>query len=117
MSHKKPSKPAAWKNTYFWIAGLLLIIAVYGLASPGKDNTIRDPGQRREDGLIWFYFAASVLMVVNGMLSHRQTVKHYEETVGPLNSEGNAGSSLDRLQSEPNDQSDVETDEKRELNG
>ena len=69
--------PVWWKNTYFWIAGLLVVVGVYGLLR-GAD-TIRDPGQRPETNLSLWYLAAALLMAVNGAMSHRLTVQHYEE--------------------------------------
>lgn len=48
----------------------------------GGDVVIRDPGQKREDNLFILYLAASVVMFVNGYLSHQQTVQHYEEEKG-----------------------------------
>lgn len=78
---KRSSKPAAppvwWKNTYFWIAALLVIVGVYGLVR--GDATIRDPGQRPETNLPLWYLAGALLMALNGALSHRLTVQHYEE--------------------------------------
>jgi hypothetical protein len=115
VSHKKLSKPAAWKNTYFWIAGILLIIAIYGLIT--KEDTIRDPGQRRETGLVWYYFAASILMLVNGVLSHRQTVRHYEETVGPLNTTGEERAEPAAVEQGTEVTPTAQTEETRELNG
>ena len=115
VSHKTPSKPAAWKNTYFWIAGLAFIIAFYGLVT--DENTIRDPGQRREGGLVWFYFGASVLMLVNGILSHRQTVRHYEETVGPLNPVSEKSKEPEAVEQGTTATPSAETEETRELNG
>lgn len=74
----KPIKPPVWwKNTYFWIAGLLVFVGLYGLFR--TDATIRDPGQRPETNLPLWYLAAAALMAVNGALSHRLTVQHYEE--------------------------------------
>jgi len=64
-------------NTYFWLAAILLILAVIGAIS--GDHAIRDPGQKREGGLYLLYFVASVVMLVNGYLSHRQTVQQFEE--------------------------------------
>ncbi len=78
MTEKKtPTKPVWYKNTYFWIAGILFILGVVGLI--GGDQTIRDPGQKREGGLFLLYFVASVIMFVNGAISHRQTVQQFEE--------------------------------------
>ncbi|MBL8088196.1 MAG: hypothetical protein JNM85_09030 [Chthonomonas sp.] len=80
MSAQKPlAKPAAWKNTYFWIAGILLVVGVIGLISGEK--AIRDPGQKDESGLVWIYWLGAALMAVNGWLSHRQTVHHYTEAL------------------------------------
>ena len=74
----KPVQPPVWwKNTYFWIAGLLVFVGLYGLFR--GDATIRDPGQRPETNLPLWYLAAAVLMAVNGAMSHRLTVQHYEE--------------------------------------
>lgn len=83
MSEKKPlAKPAWYKNTYFWIAGILLVIGIVGLPMFGGDKAIRDPGQRPESNLWWLYVAASLVMLLNGWISHRQTVQHYEEQEG-----------------------------------
>jgi len=81
VAQKKIPKPAWYKNTYFWIAGILFILCIVGLI--GGDHTIRDPGpgQRRESGLVFIYFGGSLLMLVNGWLSHRQTVQHYHEAL------------------------------------
>lgn len=79
MTAKKLSKPAWWKNTYFWIAGIMFLLAVLGLIL--GDRTIRDPGQKRE-GLLWLlYLGAAAVMLVNGWLSHRQTIQHYNEHI------------------------------------
>lgn len=43
------------------------------------ENSIRDPGQKREGGLVLIYFGGAVAMFINGRLSHRQTVQHYNE--------------------------------------
>jgi len=78
VAQKKLPKPAWHKNTYFWIAGILFILCVVGLI--GGDNTIRDPGQKRE-GFLWLlYLVASGIMLLNGLISHAQTVQHYRET-------------------------------------
>jgi hypothetical protein len=73
-------KPAWYKNTYFWIAGILAILGIIGLPFLGGDSAIRDPGQKRETGLFLLYMIAAAIMLVNGYLSHRQTVQHYRET-------------------------------------
>ena len=79
MSEKKAAKPAWYKNTYFWIAAILFILAIVGLFA--GENAIRDPGQKREGYLVVLYFAGSVIMLINGLLSHAQTVQHYRETL------------------------------------
>jgi len=77
VSNKKPlPKPVAWKNTYFWIAGILLLLGVLGIVA--GDNAIRDPGQERESHLYWIYFVGAVVMWVNGVISHSQTVQAYD---------------------------------------
>jgi hypothetical protein len=75
---KKHPKPVWWKNTFFWFGGILFILAVVGLIS-GED-TIRDPGQVRENGLVWIYLGGAIVMVVNGALTHNQAVRAYAET-------------------------------------
>ncbi|HSI73712.1 MAG TPA: hypothetical protein VK934_11100 [Fimbriimonas sp.] len=84
MSQKKPLPKPAWhKNTYFWIAAILLLLGLIGLPFLGGDRAIRDPGQKHEDNLYILYLAASAIMFANGYISHRQTVQHYnEETQG-----------------------------------
>ncbi|MBI1756068.1 MAG: hypothetical protein HY248_05330 [Fimbriimonas ginsengisoli] len=77
MSQKPLPKPNWVKNTYFWIAGLLLLLSLVGFV--GGEGTIRDPGQKRESGLAVLYVAAAGLMLVNGLISHRQTIQHYSE--------------------------------------
>lgn len=79
VSDKKHSRPVWWKNTYFWIGGLLVVVAIVGLFA--GDGSIRDPGQKREGGLVWFYAGAAALMIINGLVSHWQTLRHYEELV------------------------------------
>ncbi len=65
-------------NTYFWIAGILFIVALWGVVR--GPSAIRDPGQKREDQLvIWLYFVGAIVMYGNGWLSHRQTVQAYNE--------------------------------------
>ena len=54
--------------------------------SPGivfGDRAIRDPGQRSERiPLFALYLAAAVVMGVNGVLSHRQTLQQHAEEAG-----------------------------------
>jgi len=77
VSKKPTPKPAAWKNTYFWIAAILVIVSIIGFVA-GQDR-IRDPGQTDENGLALIYLGGAVVMLVNGILSHRQTVNLYRE--------------------------------------
>lgn len=77
VSKRPLPKPVWWKNTYFLISALLLIISMVGVAF--GSHTIRDPGQRPESNLSLIYLLASVVMLVNGLISHRQTVMSYEE--------------------------------------
>lgn len=77
MSNKPLPKPIWWKNTYFWIAAVLFLVAVIGII--GGDNAIRDPGQKRESGLVLIYLGGAIVMLVNGLLSHKQTIQHYDE--------------------------------------
>lgn len=80
MTQKKiPPKPVWYKNTYFWIAAVLFALGLIGLPFFGGDAAIRDPGQKQEDRLFLLYFIASAVMLVNGYISHKQTVMHYEE--------------------------------------
>jgi hypothetical protein len=76
---RKLSKPVWYKNTYFWIAGILFVIGVIGLPFIAGEDAIRDPGQKRESGLSLLYFAGALVMLINGVISHRQTVQHYHE--------------------------------------
>jgi uncharacterized membrane protein len=82
MSRKKtPTKPTWSKNTFFWIAGILLVLAIVGLV--GGNDAIRDPGQKIEKiPLSLLYLVASVVMAVNGVLSHRQTLQQHAEESG-----------------------------------
>lgn len=78
MSRKKEvARPVWYKNTYFLIAALLLILGIIGAIF--GDRAIRDPGQKREGGLYLLYLVAFVVMLVNGYISHQQTVQQYEE--------------------------------------
>lgn len=79
MSDKKASKPAWYKNTYFWIGGILFILGLLGIV--GGDAVIRDPGQKPEHNLWWLYMVGAVVMIANGWLSHSQTVQHYRESL------------------------------------
>lgn len=79
MSSKPLPKPAWYKNTYFWIAAILFLVGIYGLPFLGGENAIRDPGQKREGGLVLIYLGGALVMLINGILSHRQTVQHYFE--------------------------------------
>lgn len=56
----------------------MLLVALIGLIFGAP--VIRDPGQKREDGIVvMLYFAAAVIMLVNGIISHRQTLQAYAE--------------------------------------
>jgi hypothetical protein len=81
LSAKRLPKPAAWKNTYFWIAAILFVVGVVGLPFVKGEQAIRDPGQSFEPGLPWIYFGAAVVMLVNGLLSHAQTLRQYAESI------------------------------------
>lgn len=80
MSKKPLKKPVAALNTYFWIAGILFILGIVGFIR-GQD-AIRDPGQIDEDGLALIYLGGAVVMLINGILSHRHTVQLYGEQEG-----------------------------------
>jgi hypothetical protein len=83
LSEKKaPPKPVWFKNTYFWIAGILFVLFVIGLPFLGGDSAIRDPGQKHEGNLWMLYLVASVVVFINGYISHRQTVQQYNEEIG-----------------------------------
>lgn len=89
MSGKKRGKPAWWKSSYFWITGILLVIAVYGFAM--GPSTIADTGQSNSGPLSpdnsrdvaadirlpLLYLGAALLMAFNGIISHRQYVAQY----------------------------------------
>ncbi|AIE85738.1 hypothetical protein [Fimbriimonas ginsengisoli] len=80
MTQKKTlPKPVWYKNTYFWIAGILFIISLIGLPFLGGDHAIRDPGQKKESNLFLLYLLAAAIMLINGYVSHKQTVQQYEE--------------------------------------
>jgi hypothetical protein len=82
VTQKAIPEPRWYKNSYFWIAAILFIIGVIGLPFLSGEEAIRDPGQKRESGLALMYFAGAALMLVNGLLSHRQYVQHYREAAG-----------------------------------
>lgn len=84
MSDRPTPVPVWWKNTFFWIAGLLFIVGVIGLPFVKGPEAIRDPGQIREGGLTLIYFGGALIMLVNGWLSHRQAINHYVEQEGEL---------------------------------
>ncbi len=89
VSRKKSlPKPAWYKNTYFWIALVLLLLGIWGLPSFGGDTVIRDPGQKRESNLYILYLVASAVMLANGILSHRQTEQQYAEEMELKSHEG-----------------------------
>ena len=71
--------PVWWKNTYFLIAAILVVVAIVGLPVFGGDRAIRDPGQKRESGLWLYYVVAAVVMLIGGVLSHAQAVRTYDE--------------------------------------
>lgn len=80
MSEKTPVTPTkhSWtKNTYFWISAVLFILGIAGLVK--GDNFIRDPGQRHENVLWAIYFAASVVMLINGLISHKIWLSSFVE--------------------------------------
>ena len=56
---------------------MLFGVGVFGFVQ-GQD-AIRDPGQKDEGGLALIYWGAALVMLVNGVLSHRNTVFLYEE--------------------------------------
>ncbi|RYG27235.1 hypothetical protein EON82_00105 [bacterium] len=82
MSQKKPAGKPVWtKNTFFWIAGVLVLLAIAGIVF--GDKAIRDPGQKLEKiPLFILYCVAAVVMAVNGVLSHRQTLQQHAEETG-----------------------------------
>lgn len=58
---------------------------MWGLVS--GESAIRDPGQIRESGLVWIYFAGALLMLVNGALTHSQAIQAYQELGIPTEAE------------------------------
>ena len=81
VRQKKPAGKPVWtKNTFFWIAGVLLLLSLVGLPFLGGDHAIRDPGQKMEKiPLFVLYLVAAAVMAVNGVLSHRQTLQQHAE--------------------------------------
>lgn len=77
MSDNKLKKPVWWKNTFYHVAIALALLGLFGLIR-GED-TIRDPGQVFEKGLIWIYFGGAAVMALNGWLTHKQTEQAFEE--------------------------------------
>lgn len=53
------------------------MIGIFGLV--GGDAVIRDPGQKKESSLWLLYFGAAIVMVFNGVLSHRLTLRDFED--------------------------------------
>ena len=66
-----------WKSSFMWFGVALAGLAVWAFVR--GDEAIRDPGQVREGNLAWFYLAGAVVMVVNGVISHKQALKAHDE--------------------------------------
>ncbi len=66
-----------WKKTDFWIALILFIIALVGFVR--GNSAIADRGQDVDPRLAWLYLLAAVIMLVNGILSHKQYLKEHAE--------------------------------------
>ena len=58
---------------------MLFLLGIAGLPFVKGDNFIRDPGQRHENNLWALYLAASVVMLVNGLISHRIWLSSFTE--------------------------------------
>jgi hypothetical protein len=80
VSAKRPARPVWWRNTFFLFGALILVVAVVGFVR-GED-AIRDPGQKRESNLALMYVVGGILMLGNGLLTHRQSLAAYEEEFG-----------------------------------
>lgn len=77
MSQKPLREPRWYRNSYYWIAAALFLLAL--LAIVKGPNAIRDPGQKRE-GMLWLiYLGASAIAAVNGWVSHAQAMQAYSE--------------------------------------
>jgi hypothetical protein len=74
---KKPARPLWWKNSFYWFAAILLIVAVIGFVR--GESAIRDPGQVFETGLPFFYLLGALIMFANGWMTHRHAAKRFEE--------------------------------------
>ncbi|MEO7453854.1 MAG: hypothetical protein ABIV13_03720 [Fimbriimonadales bacterium] len=74
---KQPRLPRWWLNTYFLFAFLLAVVGLLGLIM-GSDY-IRDPGQSSATALPLFYLLAAVVFVINGVVSHRSSIRAYNE--------------------------------------
>jgi hypothetical protein len=107
VSNKKIINPAWWKNTYFWIAGILLVLGIIGMPFFAGDEVIRDPGQKRENGLALMYLGGALIMFINGWISHRQTMQAYEEEFGAIAT----AKPVERAVEAPEPDVDVETKE------
>lgn len=77
MAARRLSPPIWWKNTFFLFGFLLLVVAGIGLVY--GEPAIRDPGQIREQGLVGINLLASLVMLVNGFISHQLAVQNYHE--------------------------------------
>lgn len=68
--------PKWYGNTYFWWAAAIFVLTIGGLIrGPG---VITDPGQKPENNLIFVYFGAGVIMLVNGLMSHSQAMAAFQ---------------------------------------
>ena len=74
---KKPRAPRWWLNTYFLFAFLLALIGILGLIRGAE--YIRDPGQPSAAGLAFYYLLAAAVFVINGVVSHRSSIRAYNE--------------------------------------
>ncbi|MCW5934125.1 MAG: hypothetical protein KIT45_07470 [Fimbriimonadia bacterium] len=66
------------KKTDFWIAFVLMVIGVVGIAR--GNQSIADPGQDAHPQLAWLYLLAALIMLVNGLVSHRQYLRDHAKT-------------------------------------